>query len=467
MRFIVAALELFLRFLGLAKGRAWRRSQGHEDNFRFMGRDEKLFWAYKALIRQAEEPEAGSGLAERFAGQDLDFSPPPGFEPGASFHLSAGGDLSAMALIRPDDTPRLWDEVGGFLFGRPGEERPFAVANLEAPLCPSRPAVGVPEACLTAPMLNGSEGMFGRFQEAGGFSLLSTANNHSLDQGPEGVAETLAFLDAAGVPHVGTARSPAERDEFPIAERSGVRVAFLAWTYCLNGQVLPEGGEHLANVMRFNRRGFDIEPLRAQVAAARGRGADFVVAILHWSVEFESYPTLAVVEAARRVAEAGVDLVLGGHPHGAQGSERLRVRDPDTGREKDALAVYSLGELAALNLKTRNSRLAQLARVELSVGTEGGARCCRITRFQLLPILTSYRRRARVGPRRGRDEYRILDLYAALSPQGRARLRDSEGYSGRELAEAARLGRLAERAMLPARRAGLLAEAGAWRRPGR
>ena len=503
---------LLARVVGFAMGERWRRSLGHEDDVRHMGLEEKLFWLHKSMVRQVELAEPGSGLEERFAAQDLDFAPPGSFVKEASVVVAAGGDLSAMELIRPDNTERLWDEVGGFLFGGAEERRAapgaggagiagssgptaesagaaaeqeavpvIAVANLETPIRPGKPSVGVPAVCLAAPALNGSAAMFDRFQSGGGFAYLATANNHSYDQGEEGVAETLDFLDARGVPHSGTARSPEERDAFPILERGGVRVAFLSWTYCLNGRLLPEGKGHLANVARLNKAGFDAAPIAAQARAARERGADFVVAVLHWSVEFEAYPTMAVAEAARRVAEAGVDVVLGGHPHNAQPSERISVRDHATGREREALVVYSLGELVALNLHTKNSRLAQLVRVELSVGTEGGRRTSRITRFEVLPIATSYRRRPRgaaadggaaalagpaaggpAGPGYDRDEYRVLDLRAALEALDRGE--NPEGWSRREIRELKRLGALAARTMLPADAGRVLAPAGAWRK---
>ncbi|HOX49492.1 MAG TPA: CapA family protein [Spirochaetia bacterium] len=477
---------LLARMVGLAMGERWRRSLGHEDDVRHMGLEEKLFWLYKSMVRQVELAEPGSGLEERFAAQDLDFTPPDSFVKEASVVVSAGGDLSAMELIRPDNTERLWDEVGGFLFGgaatdgaaaaaAPAAVPVIAVANLETPIRPGKPSVGVPAVCLAAPALNGSAAMFDRFQSGGGFAYLATANNHSYDQGEDGVAETLDFLDARGVPHSGTARSPEERDAFPVLERGGVRVAFLSWTYCLNGRLLPEGKEHLANVARLNKAGFDAAPIAAQARAARERGADFVVAVLHWSVEFEAYPTKAVAEAARRVAEAGVDVVLGGHPHNAQPSERLSVRDPATGLEREALVVYSLGELVALNLHTKNSRLAQLVRVELSVGTEGGRRASRITRFEILPIATSYRRSPRgagtgggaataggAAPGGPGDEYRVLDLRAALEALDRGE--NPEGWSRREIRELKRLGALAARTMLPADAGRVLAPAGAWRK---
>lgn len=477
-RLKVFLVGVLVRLVGLAKGESWRRSLGHEDDVRHMDLEEKLFWAYKSTVRQVELAEPGSGLEERFAAQDLDFTPPASFAKEASLVVAAGGDLSAMELIRPDNTERLWDEVGGFLFGgapasaaadatgaEAGKEAApvLAVANLETPIRPAMPSVGVPAVCLAAPALNGSPEMFDRFQSGGGFGFLATANNHSYDQGEEGIAETLDFLDGRGIPHSGTARTPGERDAVPIVERGGLRVAFLSWTYCLNGRLLPEGKGHLANVARLNKAGFDAGPIAAQAKAARERGADFVVAVLHWSVEFEAYPTRAVAEAARRVAEAGVDLILGGHPHNAQPSERIAVRDPETGREREALVVYSLGELVALNLHTRNSRLAQLVRVELSVGREEGRRAARITRFEILPIATSYRKRRGGAPGGGPgDEYRVLDLRATLEALRRGE--NPEGYSRREIRELERLGALAARTMLPADPGKILAPAGAWRK---
>lgn len=462
IRLKVFLVGVLARLVGLAKGGKWRRSLGHEDDVLHMDLEEKLFWFYKSTVRQVELAEPGSGFEERFAGQNLDFTPPASFRKETSVIISAGGDLSAMELITPDNTARLWDEVGGFLFGRAAETAPLiAVANLETPIRPSEPAVGVPAVCLAAPALNGSAAMFERFQSGGGFGYLATANNHSYDQGAEGIAETLDFLDVRGVAHSGTARVPEERDAFPIIERGGIRVAFLSWTYCLNGRLLPEGQEHLANVARLNKAGFDVAPLAAQAKAARERGADFVVAVLHWSVEFEAYPTKDVADSARRIAEAGVDLILGGPPHNAQPSERLVVRDPETGHEREALVIYSLGELVALNLHTKNSRLAQLVRVELSVGIEEGRKASRITSFEILPIATSYRR-IRSGAGQAAAEYRVLDLRATLASLDRGE--NPEGYSKREIRELRRLYALATRTMLPADARVILAPAGVWRK---
>ncbi len=139
--------------------------------------------------------------------------------------------------------------------------------------------------------LNSTPAMFDRIHEGGkGVGLFSTANNHCLDQGEAGLRETLDFLDSRGCPHVGTARSREERDAVVMVDRNGVKLAFLSFTFALNWKELTEGKGYLANYLRLNRPGTDISPIAAQVAAARAAGADAVVACLHWSLEFESYP---------------------------------------------------------------------------------------------------------------------------------------------------------------------------------
>lgn len=68
--------------------------------------------------------------------------------------------------------------------------------------------------------------------------------------GEKGLVSTLEFLDAKGYPHVGTARSAAERDKPVIVERNGVKVAFLSFTYSLNDHSNPAGKDYLVNHIR-------------------------------------------------------------------------------------------------------------------------------------------------------------------------------------------------------------------------
>jgi poly-gamma-glutamate synthesis protein (capsule biosynthesis protein) len=69
---------------------------------------------------------------------------------------------------------------------------------------------------------------------------------------------------------------------------------------------------------------------------------DFVIAQLHWGMEYELYPTPEQVDIAHAMAELGVDAIVGHHPHVLQPLELYRtVRDPD----RVVPVAYSLGNL--------------------------------------------------------------------------------------------------------------------------
>jgi poly-gamma-glutamate capsule biosynthesis protein CapA/YwtB (metallophosphatase superfamily) len=150
-----------------------------------------------------------------------------------------------------------------------------------------------------------------------GYDACSTASNHSLDQGPQGVAATLDVLDAAGLRHAGTARSAGEAHRSTVVDVRGLRVGLLSYTYGLNSGRLPAGRAWLVK---------RIDPGRIvdDARAARRAGARFVVALLHWGQEYRSTPTPSQREVARRLLGAPeVDLILGHHVHVVQPIERL------------------------------------------------------------------------------------------------------------------------------------------------
>ncbi len=99
-----------------------------------------------------------------------------------------------------------------------------------------------------------------------GFDGCSTASNHALDAGPEGVASTVAQLTRAGLSHVGTASSAAAAATPTLYEVNGITVGQLSSTYALNeGYDTPAGQEWMVEVT---------EPARllAQAAAIAGHG---------------------------------------------------------------------------------------------------------------------------------------------------------------------------------------------------
>ena len=372
-----------------------------EGNAAHMGADEKYWWGYKYLCGPIEEEEPGSGLAEYFRGQDLDFTPRDGFVETAGMTFCAGGDLLAHSGMNPRTTTALWDEVRDFYFS--GD---IVYANLESPIVLSKPPFDLPPSILTPGGMNNTPEMFERMTDGGrGINFFSTDNNHSLDQGEEGLRATLDFLDSKGYPHIGTARSAEERDAVVMMERGGVRVAFVSYTFGLNWAKLPEGKEYLANYVRLNKSDTEISFVADQVRAARAAGADAVVALLHWGLEFELYPVRNQVDMGHRLAELGIDLIVGNHPHNVQPMERYGYTDKATGGRRECLILYALGDLLSIHRVLPNSRLACLARVRISKGKSNGQDRVRMTSLEVLPVYLYVRKEG--------DEvkdYRVLDF---------------------------------------------------------
>jgi poly-gamma-glutamate synthesis protein (capsule biosynthesis protein) len=376
-------------------------SRALEGNAAHMGPDEKYWWGYKYYCGPIEEPEPGSGLEEFFRGQNLDFSFGDDFVETSAMTLCAGGDILTHPGLNPETTGALWDEVREFYFG--GD---LAYANLETPVVPSAPPSYIPKSILEAPGLNNTPEMFDRIVDRGkGVNLFSTANNHCLDQGEAGLRETLEFLDSRGYPHVGTARSPEERDAVVMVEKGGVKVAFISFTFALNWKDLPEGKGYLANYVRLNKPDADISPIAVQVSAAMAAGADAVVAFLHWSLEFESYPVRNVVDMGHRLIELGIDVIIGNHPHNVQPIEKYSYTDDATGARREGLIIYALGDLLSIHRTLPNSRLAILARIRISKGRAGGKECARVSSLEILPTYLYVKKRRNVC-----ENYRVLDF---------------------------------------------------------
>ncbi len=140
-----------------------------------------------------------------------------------------------------------------------------------------------------------------------GFDLLSLANNHALDLGPQGLAETVARLEGAGIAPVGL-------DPAPLIRQVGhVRLAFLAFN------AVPPFFETDVSPDRESLRW---DPARAAEAVDMARAqADALIVSIHWGYEYETQVDPAQREAARILSEAGADLVLGHHPHVVQGTD--------------------------------------------------------------------------------------------------------------------------------------------------
>jgi poly-gamma-glutamate synthesis protein (capsule biosynthesis protein) len=171
---------------------------------------------------------------------------------------------------------------------------------------------------------------------ATGYDGCSTASNHSLDDGADGIRRTLDALDRAGVRHAGSARAEAEARTATVLRAGPATVAHLAYTYGTNGLPLPEGQPWAVNLI-------DQDRIVADARAARTAGADVVVVSLHWGTEWQDAPderqlTLArELTAARTGTRPDIDLILGTHAHVPQAYEKVN----------GTWVVYGMGDQVA------------------------------------------------------------------------------------------------------------------------
>jgi poly-gamma-glutamate synthesis protein (capsule biosynthesis protein) len=178
----------------------------------------------------------------------------------------------------------------------------LAICHLEAPIAP-------PGQRFTGYPVFGTPPEVVQGVASAGFDRCSVASNHSIDRGTAGIDATLNTLDAYGVGHSGTARTPEEAATLPIITVNGVRVAHLSYTFGLNGSHLPKGQPWRVNL---------IDPARivADARTARAAGAEYVVVSLHWGVDGASWITAYQRTIADQITRDGqIDLILGAHPH--------------------------------------------------------------------------------------------------------------------------------------------------------
>lgn len=373
---------------GKLQGERALYSHATEGNFAHMTLEDKLWWGYKCYIRQVEQAQKGRGIEEHFARQDLAFSLPEGFAENGSVTFSAGGDLLSSPFINPENTRHVWDDIADYYF-----DADIVYANLESPVTAS--AIAHSQASIKAtPAMNNSIEMLEVFHRSGkGVNLFSTANNHSMDMGEEGLISTLDILDEIGCAHVGTARTQADRDDVLVIEKNGVRIAFLSYTFSLNGKETPEGKPYMANYIRLNTPDFDPALIEQHVKSARlEKNADFVIALVHWSLEFELYPVETVMSTARKFAAMGIDIIVGNHSHCIQPIERLETVDPYSGQKKDCLVIYALGDLIYQNGYPGNFSLANLVKLRIVKGTLEGGATTLLTDFTVMPKYTFSRK---------------------------------------------------------------------------
>lgn len=203
------------------------------------------------------------------------------------------------------------------------KESDLVVGNYETTVNPNRKYSGFP--CFNTPQ----ESI--EYLKNVGFDVLSTANNHCIDTGIEGIISTIDAMDKYGIKHFGTYKENIRKGI--IIEKNNIKIGFLGYSENFNGMdaLVPKDKQFMISKMD------NVDKIREDIADLKKRGADFIIVYPHWGVEYSIKPNDFQKFMNEEMLLAGADVVLGSHPHVLQRAERRIIK----GEEK--FTIYSMG----------------------------------------------------------------------------------------------------------------------------
>lgn len=201
----------------------------------------------------------------------------------------------------------------------------LAIVNFETPLG-GEPYKGYPQ--FSAPDAYAAD------LKSSGFNFFCCANNHAVDRYNRGVIRTLSALDSMGIRHTGMFRDQADRDSlYPvILNHNRIRIALLNATFSTNG-IEPKPP------VLVNR--IDREQILADLVKARAQKPDVIMMVIHWGDEYKLLPNAFQKSTAQFLADNGVDVIIGHHPHVLQPVEWIKGKKDSA--DRDVLVIWSLG----------------------------------------------------------------------------------------------------------------------------
>lgn len=266
----------------------------------------------------------------------------------SAIHLAAVGDITLSQKIGNELLRTIWDSAH------------VRIGNLESPIV-DKPGVPADKQFRLQQPLEAGEWL----KELNP-TVVSIANNHTMDWGPEGLYQTIEELNRIGVKHAGGGSNLEEAIQPVYVNVENHKIAFLSWS-----STLAPGFQALHNrpgiaglrVTTYYELGpsLDLEQpgtapwiksvpfeedllLLEKAIEQASKEADFVILGMHWGVPPQwCVPYQGVIAeyqpiVAQRAANAGVDIIIGHHAHAPYGMESFTGKD-----DKEVPVLYSLG----------------------------------------------------------------------------------------------------------------------------
>ncbi|MBP1996578.1 CapA family protein [Paenibacillus eucommiae] len=244
----------------------------------------------------------------------------------------------------------LFEEVAPYL-----QEADLTIGNLEIPLKGDKPFIKKRNPKTGCPLFNCPEQLAATLKRTG-FNVLTTANNHCLDNGIGGLQRTLQVLNENGLAHTGTFATREQSRKKLIVDVKGIKIGILAYTRSTNGISVPK---HMPwSVNRINE-----DKIKKELSQIK-QECDLAIVCLHFGQEHRQIPNLGQRKLVNSLLQHGADIILGSHPH---------VLQPILRTKSQKLAIFSLGNFISIRLNndpyTNNGLILQL-----SIKKEGSSR---------------------------------------------------------------------------------------------
>lgn len=193
-----------------------------------------------------------------------------------------------------------------------------------------------------------------------GTDIATLANNHTINQGRKGIADTQKLLSDNAIAFTGAGLNETEARTPVIKEMGGIKIGFLAYAYPDDYSIADSSTAGLA--------GLDIPKMQADVKKLKPQ-VDLVIVTMHAGIEYVNKPNQQQKDFAHAAVEAGADLVVGHHPHWVQTTEIYQGKP----------ILYSLGNLVFDQMWSTETQEGALAEVTLENKT--------IKAVKIIPII--------------------------------------------------------------------------------
>lgn len=213
------------------------------------------------------------------------------------------------------------------------------------------------------PMFNTADELAAAINDAG-FNVVLHATNHTMDKWKQGLLHTMeVWKNYPNIKVLGINETKEQQDEIYVYEKDGMKIAMLNYTYGLNGMPMPDDMPFAVNLIE--------EGLMDRNIKKAHEVADFVVVLIHWGNEYQTYASENQKMWCRWFLERDVDLIIGAHPHVIQPIEWYE--NEATGHRM--LVYYSLGNFItgtrATKAGTGEQAVGGMAKVTLTRDENG------------------------------------------------------------------------------------------------